>query len=127
MRVLVADTHSEVRWALRTVIGEEPGLTLAGEVSDYVQLVQQVRTLQPDVIVLEWELPDQPEGDLLAALGSTSHGSRVIVLSQQPEVRQAALAAGADAFVSKAGAPQELLAALRGLVQEPEIDALTAG
>jgi CheY-like chemotaxis protein len=41
----------------------------------------------------------------------------VIVLSGRPEVRQAALAAGAEAFVSKADAPQQLLAALRRLVQ----------
>jgi DNA-binding NarL/FixJ family response regulator len=118
MRVLVADGHPEVRWALRTVIAEEPGLTLIGEVSDYVQLVQQARALQPDMIVLEWGLPDQPEGDLLAALGRPSQGVRFIVLSQHPEAKQAALAAGADAFVSKADDPQALLAALRGLVRE---------
>jgi DNA-binding NarL/FixJ family response regulator len=118
MRVLVADGHPEVRWALRTVVGEEPGLTMAGEVSDAEQLVQQARTLRPDIILLEWELPGQPGEDLLAALGSTSHGVRVIVLSRHPEAKRAALAAGADAFVSKADGPQEFLAALRRVVHE---------
>jgi DNA-binding NarL/FixJ family response regulator len=118
MRVLVADTHPEIRWALRTVIGEEPGLTLAGEVSDSEQLMQQASTLRPEMILLEWELPGQPGQDLLAALGSTNHGVWVIVLSSQPEDKQAALAAGADAFVSKADAPRELLAALRRVVRE---------
>jgi DNA-binding NarL/FixJ family response regulator len=118
MRVLVADTHPEVRWALRTVVGEEPGLTMAGEVSDSEQLVRQARTLRPDMIILEWELPGRPAEDLLAALSSSNHGTRLIVLSRQPEAKQAALAAGADAFVSKADAPQELLEALRRLVRE---------
>jgi CheY-like chemotaxis protein len=40
-------------------------------------------------------------------------GLPVIVLSGQPEVRRTALAAGADAFVSKADPPEQLLAALR--------------
>jgi DNA-binding NarL/FixJ family response regulator len=118
MRVLVADTHSEVRWALRTVIGEEPGLTMVGEVSGFEHLVQQARTLRPDMVLLEWELPGQPAGDLLAALGSINQGIRVIVLSRHPEAKQAALAAGADAFVSKADSPQQFLAALRSVLHE---------
>jgi len=127
MRVLVADTHPDVRWALRTVVGEEPGLTMVGEACDYVQLAQQARTLKPDMILLEWELPGQPAERVVEALSSISQRARVIVLSRHPEAKRAALAAGADAFVSKADAPQELLAALRRLVHESEIDALTAG
>jgi DNA-binding NarL/FixJ family response regulator len=118
MRVLVADGHQEIRWALRTVVGEEPGLTLVGEVSDSEQLVQQAQALQPDMILVEWELPGQPVVDLIAALGSHNRRTRVVVLSGHPEAKRVALAAGAEAFVSKADAPEELLAVLRGLVQE---------
>jgi DNA-binding NarL/FixJ family response regulator len=103
MRVLIADAHPEVRWALRTVIREELGLTVVGEVSDTEHL---------------WELPGQPGEELFADLGTLNHGSRVIVLSRRPEARQAALAAGAEAFVSKADAPEQLLTALRTLVHE---------
>ena len=113
MRVLVADAHQEVRWALRTVIEEEADLTQVGEVTNSEQLVQQARTLRPEMILLEWELPGQPAEDLLAALSNSNHGTRLIVLGRHSEAEQDALAAGADAFVSKAGAPQKLLAALR--------------
>lgn len=116
MRVLVADAHQEVRWALRTAIREEPGLTMAGEVSDAEQLLNEVRVQHPDVILLEWELPGQCGEELLASLGSLNHGFRVVVLSGQPGAKKAALAAGADAFASKADTPQQLLAALRSLV-----------
>jgi len=115
MRVLIADAHSEVRWALRTVIREEPGLTVAGEVSDAEHLLTQARTLQPDLIILEWELPNQSSEGLLALLGALNHRCQVIVLSRRPEARQAALDAGAGAFISKADAPEQLLAALRRL------------
>lgn len=118
MRVLLADAHPKVRWALRTVIREEPGLTVVGEVSDVEHLLAEARAQHPDLIFLEWELSGRPGEELLAVLGALNHGSRVIVLSSRPEARQAALAAGAEAFVSKADAPQQLLAALRRLVQE---------
>ena len=118
MRVLIADAHSEVRWALRTVIREEPGLTVVGEVSDSEHLITQARTLQPDLIILEWELPNRSSEELLVLLAALNHGSQVIVLSRRPEARQAALDAGAGAFVSKADAPEQLLAALRRLIRE---------
>ena len=118
MRVLLADAHPEVRWALRTVIREEPGLALAGEVSDSEHLLEQAQELNPDLIVLEWELPGQPGGELLANLGALNQEARVIVLSSRPEAKQAALAAGANAFVSKANGPEKLLTALRELVHE---------
>jgi DNA-binding NarL/FixJ family response regulator len=115
MRVLIADAHPQVRWALRTVIREEPGLTVVAEVSDSEHLLDEIRAQHPNVILLEWELPGQPGEELLADLSALNHGSRVIVLSRRPEARQAALAAGAEAFISKADAPQQLLAALRQL------------
>jgi DNA-binding NarL/FixJ family response regulator len=118
MRVLVVDAHPDVRWALRTAIREEAGLTVAGEVAHAEDLLEEARALRPDVILLEWELPDTPGEELLASLGSLDLGCRVIVLGGQPEVKEAALAAGADDFVSKADAPEPLLRALRRLVHE---------
>ena len=118
MRVLLADAHPKVRWALRTVIGEEPGLMMAGEVSDSACLLNQARDLKPDLIVVDWELPGQPGEELLADLSNLNPGSRVLVMSSRPEARKVALAAGASAFVSKANGSDQLLAALREFVRE---------
>jgi len=117
MRVLLADGHTQVRWALRTAIGEEPGLTLVGEVSKAEDLMSQAQTLQPDLILLEWELPSGSTGELLSALRALGLQAKVIVLSRRPECEKAALAAGADAFVSKAAPPEALLLALRRLAK----------
>lgn len=118
MRVLLADHHRQVRWALRTAIGEEPGLTVVSEVEDVSALLSQTQTLHPDLILLEWELPGEWDYDLLVRVQALEPQSRVIVLSNEPECKASALAAGADAFVSKAGPPEELLAILRRLVAE---------
>mgnify|MGYP000063645948 CR=1 FL=1 len=117
MRVMLADSHTKIRWALRTVIDEEPGLTLVGEAIEAQDLMHQARSLQPDLILLEWELPGRANG-FLTELRALDMGPYVIVLSTQPEQREAVLASGAEAFVSKADAPEQLLATLRSLVRQ---------
>ncbi|UCC61643.1 MAG: response regulator transcription factor [Anaerolineae bacterium] len=117
MRVLLADDHTQIRWALRTAIREEPGLIVVGEVSEAQDLFSQAKALQPDLILLDWELPGQPADGLLSSLRALDCHPRVLVLSQRRESEKAALAAGADAFVSKADPPEQLLNALRRLVR----------
>jgi DNA-binding NarL/FixJ family response regulator len=118
MRVLLADHNSQVRWALRTAIREEPGLIVVGEATEAEALLSQAQALRPDLILLEWELPGQPMEEVLSTLRASSNGCQVIILSRQPECETAALAAGADAFISKAAAPEELLTALRALASD---------
>ncbi len=115
MRVLLADHHSKVRWALRTAIKEEPKLVVIGEATETETLLSQAQVLRPDLILLEWELPGQPVEEVLSTLHALNNGCQVIILSRQPECEAAALEAGADAFISKSAAPEELLAALRAL------------
>ncbi|MGD9047405.1 MAG: response regulator transcription factor [Anaerolineae bacterium] len=117
MRVMLADSHTRIRWALRTVIEEEPGLNLVGEVSEARELLLQAQSLQPDLILLEWELPGRANG-FFTELRALDPAPFVIVLSSQPELREAVLASGAEAFVSKADAPEQLLATLRSLVRQ---------
>jgi DNA-binding NarL/FixJ family response regulator len=117
MRVLLADDHTRVRWALRTAIQEEPGIDVVGEVSEGHTLLAQIRALRPDVILLEWELSGWPASGVLTALRALDQPCRVVVLGQHPDARAAALAAGADAFVSKSDPPDKLLGTLRELVK----------
>ena len=119
MRVMMADSHTQIRWALRTVIEEEPGLTLVGEASDARNLLLEAGSQQPDLILLEWELPGRANG-FLSELRGLSHSPQVIVLSNQPQLRERVLTAGAEAFISKADAPEQLLGILRRLVTQRE-------
>jgi len=120
MRVLLADHHPKVRWALRTFIGEEPEFTVIGEASDADTLLSKARTLDPDLILLEWELAERPVGEALSALQALHLRAQVVVLSWQPGIEQIALDAGADGFVSKAHGPETLLAALRELMDKKD-------
>jgi DNA-binding NarL/FixJ family response regulator len=127
MRVLVADSDARVRSALHLLLQQEPGLTLIGESSDLVSLVVQVKEFQPHLVLLDWDLPGRPAAALLLALCTLDVRPKVIVLSARPEAKQAAMAAGAHAFVSKVDSPESLLEACRTLLHERADSQLTTG
>lgn len=112
MRVLLADGKAEVRFALRALLRKQPGLVIAGVAADAETLANQVRSATPDLILLDWELPGRDGSALLAALRADHPAVQVIALSGRQEARGPALAAGANAFVSKAEPPGQLLAAI---------------
>jgi DNA-binding NarL/FixJ family response regulator len=112
MRVLLADGQTSVRSALRLVLEQNPLMSMVDEVTDTGSLLARVRTLCPDLVLLDWELPGQAAGKLLLTLRQVCPTLYVIALSSHPEASQAARAAGADAFFSKTDPPDRLLAAI---------------
>ena len=112
MRVLLADDQKKVCSALRLLLEQEPGLSVVGEAVEAEELLAQVEVTQPDLVLLDWELPGLRTHDGLVTLRTLCPHLKVIALSGQPEARQAALTAGADAFVSKGDPPEQLLATL---------------
>jgi DNA-binding NarL/FixJ family response regulator len=115
MRVLLAGGQAKVRWALHFFLKEQPGLIPVGETSEVETLLNQVTTTGADVVLLDWELPGYAPAELLAKLHQMNQRLWVVILSDHPDVRPAALAAGADAFICKNDPPQVLLAALQSM------------
>jgi DNA-binding NarL/FixJ family response regulator len=74
----------------------------------------------PIIVLLDWELSGQNGVDHLMMLRSHCPGMRVIALSSKYEARQEALAAGVDAFISKAEPPERILATLSMLIPQKE-------
>ena len=68
MRVLVADDQPHIRSALRLLLDHEPDLNVVGEAIDSQTLCTQIQVTQPDLLLLDWELPGWPETDLLTIL-----------------------------------------------------------
>ena len=112
MRILLADSQAKVRFALRVLLERQPGFQVMGEVASSEELSAYAAVSCPDVLLLDWTLAGVVAADLILALRHNCPGLGIIVLSGRPEARQAALAAGADAFVSKGNPPEHLLAAI---------------
>ena len=114
MLVLIADDESNVRYALRSLLEERQEYRVVTEALDAEKLLAQTQAVCPDLVLLDWELPGLAAGDMLVALRELCPNLWIIVLSGRPEERVAALAAGADAFVSKMDYPEQLLAVIDG-------------
>ncbi|MGD8625504.1 MAG: response regulator transcription factor [Anaerolineae bacterium] len=112
MRIILADDRAPVRSALRLLLRYHPGVEIVGEAVDTRGLLDWVKATCPDLVLLDWELPGLAPATLLPLLREQCPDLRVIAFSSKPEVRRAALEAGADLFVSKGDPPEEVLAAV---------------
>lgn len=112
MYILLADDEVRVRSALQMLLKEEPGMKVVAEVAEAEALLTQIRATRPDLVLLDWGLPGLGAVGSLPVLRLICPNLTVIVISGRPEAGREALAAGADAFVSKVDPPEYLLAVL---------------
>ncbi len=125
IRVFVADDHAVVREGLRALISTEPGIEVAGEAADGREAVEGVRSLQPDVILLDLVMPHKSGIEAISEITQESPEARIIVLTSFADDDKVfpAIKAGALGYLLKDSSPQELLQAIRDVYQgEPSLD-----
>ena len=115
MKVLLADQKINIRYGLMVLLREQPELEILGDTDNTEDLLLQIRTGCPDLVLLGWGLPGLPTEDLLAQIRTLCPQIRVIALSEKAYLREKALAAGADAFMCKGDPPEKLLSLLQGI------------
>lgn len=112
MYILVAENDARVLSALTMLLKCVPGFVVVGRSQELESLRTQIRALEPDLILLDWELPGLPHQDIREILGDSGILPKVVVLGKRPELEAQAITAGADAFVSKTDPPDLLLETL---------------
>jgi CheY-like chemotaxis protein len=113
IRLLIADDRERTRSATGALLSGHPGLEVVGEASDGQQAVDRIDQLAPDMVILDVRMPRLDGIATTAEIKRRWPRVRVVVHSLAVDRRDDALGAGADAFVEKAGRPDELLEALR--------------
>jgi two-component system response regulator NreC len=129
--VLVVD-HAIVRGGLRRMLAEVEGFEIVGEAAEAGEAAHLARTLHPDVVVLDITLKGPRSGlDVLTEIRET--GARVVILSMQDEPAYArrAFELGAQGYVVKDAADDELVDAVRAVLSDrlyvaPELGARLA-
>jgi DNA-binding NarL/FixJ family response regulator len=112
-RVLIVDDQEPFRAALRMVVDLMDGFEIAGEAHDGESGLALANELEPDLVLMDVQMPGIDGLEATRRLTSAHRGMRVIVLStyHADEYEAAALEAGAVAFVSKSEfGPQNLIA-----------------
>lgn len=122
MRIVIADGEAKVRFALRVLLQQRPFYQVVAEVDDAHTLLTQIAATHPDLLLLDWKLPGLQAVASLSELRAENPHLFIVVISGRPEYQQAALADGADAFVSKIDPPERLFAAFDHCVCDAQGD-----
>jgi RNA polymerase sigma factor (sigma-70 family) len=117
LRVVIADDHTVVRQGIRGVLEDVEGLRVVGEAGDGEEALALVRELDPDVVVLDVNMPGRSGLEVAGELRDEGAATRVLILSMHddPEYVLQAVRAGADGYVLKDVAPSELRDAVRAV------------
>jgi len=109
MRVLIVDDERLARAELRRMLGKHPGITIVGEAANAADAALQVAALQPDLLLLDVQMPGGSGFDLLAALDDAPE---VIFTTAYDQYALQAFEASALDYLMKPIEPQRLAAAL---------------
>jgi DNA-binding NarL/FixJ family response regulator len=118
LRILIADDHEIFRRGLRSLLESHAEWEVCGEAVDGQEAVERVKELNPDVVVLDITMPRLNGLEAAQVIRNQAPRSRMVILSQhEPSLmRQAALSAGADAYVTKSEVSRELMMAIETMV-----------
>jgi len=112
-RVYIADSFKEERSALRLVL-LDLNLEIAGEANDWSTVLAQVPVCRTDILLVDWDILPSAPGEALLEVREACPAALIIVLFSFLDSRQqAALSAGADAFISKGETPERVTEHLR--------------
>jgi DNA-binding NarL/FixJ family response regulator len=118
-RVLVVDDHPIVRQGVTLMIEQEPDLEVCGEAEEARTALAVIHSARPDVVLLDISLPGPDGFELLKAIRGAHPALPVLVLSMHDESMYAerALRAGANGYIMKQEAAENVLVALRRVLR----------
>ena len=118
-RVLIVDDHEIFRRGLRALLESSSEWQVCGEAVDGMDAVEQCKILKPDIVVLDVSMPRLNGLEAARLIRKEIPMPQIVIITQHdsPQIRSAALEAGAGAFVTKSAVASELVSALRNLIQ----------
>jgi CheY-like chemotaxis protein len=108
MRILVVDNQPRARLSMKALLGAWYPAAEVREAADGYEAVQLVEEFQPDVILMDARMPKMSGLEAVRHIKVKPHPVKIIVLSMYTDIKAEALAAGADAFVSKSDPPEKI-------------------
>jgi DNA-binding NarL/FixJ family response regulator len=115
IRILIADDHAIVRDGLRQLLNSQADMEVTGEAEDGREALKKVKTLRPDVILLDIAMPRLSGLEVISLIREASTATQVVVLSMHAKETyvQQVLASGALGYVLKASPSTDILEAIR--------------
>lgn len=119
-RLLIVDDHEIFRRGLRALLEPSSEWRICGEAVDGLDAIEQCKSLKPDIVVLDVSMPRLNGLEAARLIKKDLPGCQIVIITQHdsPQIRSAALEAGAQSFVTKSSVGNELVTALRKLIQD---------
>lgn len=115
IRIIIVDDHSIVRDGVRQLLLTQRDMEVVGEAGDGQEALRQVKTLKPDVILLDIAMPGLNGLESIGLIKDAAPETRIVILSMHAKesyVHQA-FSAGALGYVLKASSSDDILSAIR--------------
>jgi DNA-binding NarL/FixJ family response regulator len=119
VRILVVDDHPLLREGIAAVLTGKSDLTIVGEASDGAEAIEQFRALQPDVTIMDLQMPRMSGIDAMRTIRQEAPTARIVMLTTSAGdcLALRALQAGAFAYVLKERVGTELADIIRAVHQ----------
>ena len=119
IRILVVDDHPVVRDGLIAMLGTHPDFMVVGEASNGLEAVAKTHTLQPNVVLLDLEMPEMDGVESIRRIRETSPRTNAVVFTafDTDERIVSAIQAGAKGYLLKGAPREELFTAIRVVSQ----------
>ncbi len=117
IRILVVDDHSVVRQGIITLLEDEDDMLIVGEATDGDEVMESVKELRPDVILLDLTMPRMSGIDVIKQIVPAFPNVRILVFSMHnnSDYILAAVKSGAAGYLQKDTSREEILKAVRSV------------
>jgi DNA-binding NarL/FixJ family response regulator len=117
IRILIVDDHTVLRHGLHLMLELKPGLEVVGEARDGVDAISQARLLQPDVILMDLEMPRMGGQQAIQEIHNEFPAINILVLTSfadNDKIMQA-IKAGAAGYLLKDASPADLVQSIKNV------------
>jgi DNA-binding NarL/FixJ family response regulator len=117
IRVLVVDDHPVLREGVAVLVSQQPDLLMVGEASTGREALEQFRSTQPDITLMDIKMPDMSGIDAIIAIRQEYPDARIVVLTtyEGDVLAWRALKAGAYAYMLKGNVRKDLADTIRAV------------
>ena len=115
LRIFIAEDHQTVREGIKLLVNAQPDMEVIGEAGDGEVVVKEVAKLNPDVVLMDISMPTMNGLKATKRLRAAASDVKILTLTRHTDdgYLQQLIGAGANGYVLKQSAPNELINAIR--------------
>ena len=129
IRVLLADDHTMFREGLAGILASNAGMEVVAEVSNDGEALRLARDLEPDVVIMQVQMPFERALETLEAMRSFPDPPKMVIVTmfESPRYLRELTGVGASAYILKTSSAEHLVATVRAAVLDPKSENAVVG